>query len=141
MFQESVLSQGRQSKRRGNSEQMQQHGLPGPKGEKGEAGLAGEHGRKGNTGHKVGVCMRLSAHSLYLDRGTAVMTARLAREDPLESPGMWERGVRRETWARPGRRGCRVCLESTGPGDTRANRGSRGRSHWRPDRTRRSPRR
>ena len=53
MFQESVLSQGRQSKRRGNSEQMKQHGLPGPKGEKGEAGLPGDHGRPGTTGQKV----------------------------------------------------------------------------------------
>ena len=53
MFQESVLSQGRQSKRRGNSEQMKQHGLPGPKGEKGEAGMPGDHGRTGNPGQKV----------------------------------------------------------------------------------------
>ena len=54
MFHESVLSQARQTKRRGNSEQMKQHGLPGPKGDKGEAGLPGEHGRPGTTGHKVG---------------------------------------------------------------------------------------
>ena len=53
MFQESVLSQGRQSKRRGNNEQMKQHGLPGPKGEKGEAGMPGDHGRTGNPGQKV----------------------------------------------------------------------------------------
>ena len=53
MFHESVLSQARQSKRRGNSEQMKQHGLPGPKGDKGEAGLPGDHGRPGTTGHKV----------------------------------------------------------------------------------------
>ena len=53
MFQESVLSQARQSKRRGTSEQMKQHGLPGPKGEKGEAGLPGDHGRPGTTGQKV----------------------------------------------------------------------------------------
>ena len=66
MFHESVLSQARQSKRRGNSEQMKQHGLPGPKGDKGEAGLPGDHGRPGTTGHKVrDIHQRISSEVLF----------------------------------------------------------------------------